>query len=114
MKPHKPFDRNGKTIRVGDVVRIVGVPDLSGMSQDGITESLPVFQYLVGKYKRVRAFDECGCAKFSFIMHNTNGKRGWHSVWVEPFLLHVPQRRSNLAAKPDDRRVQSGRLAASR
>ena len=99
MKPHKPYDRNGKTIKVGDIVRIVGVPDLSGMSQDGIAESLPVFQYLVGKYKRVRGFDEYGCAEFSFIMHHTSGERGWHSVWVEPFLLHIPQRRSNPAVE---------------
>lgn len=94
MKPHKPFDRNGNTIRVGDIVRIVGVPDLSGMPKDGIAESLPVFQYLVGKYKRIRGFDEYGCAEFSCIMHHTNGDRGWHSVCVEPFLLHVPKRRS--------------------
>lgn len=99
MKPHKPIDRNGKLIRVGDVVRIVGVPDLSGMSQDGKAESLPAFQYLVGKYKRVLGFDEYGCAEFSFVMHHANGKRGWHSAWVEPFLLHIPQRRSNPAVK---------------
>ena len=108
MKPHKPYDRNGKTIKVGDIVRIVGVPDLSGMSQDGIAESLPVFQYLVGKYKRVRGFDEYGCAEFSFIMHHTSGERGWHSVWVEPFLLHIPQRRSNPAVHrtPRDKAAQ--------
>jgi len=95
MKPHKPFDRNGKTIMVGDVVRIVGVPDLSGISQDCLAKSLPVFQYLVGKYKRVCGFNECGLAEFSFTMHNANGKRGLHSVWIEPFLLHIPQRQSN-------------------
>jgi hypothetical protein len=101
MKPHKPFDRNGRVIRVGDVVRIVGVPDLSGMSQDGKAESLPVFEYLVGKYKRVRGFDEYGRAEFSFVMHHASGKRGWHSVWVEPFLLHLPRRRSSRAVKRD-------------
>lgn len=109
MKPHKPYDRNGKTIKVGDIVRIVGVPDLSGMSQDGIAESLPVFQYLVGKYKRVRGFDEYGCAEFSFIMHHTSGERGWHSVWVEPFLLHIPQCRSNPAVHRTPRDVAAQR-----
>ncbi|MEZ5455514.1 MAG: hypothetical protein R3F04_05300 [Lysobacteraceae bacterium] len=101
MKPHKPIDRNGKPIRAGDVVLIVGVPDLSGMSQDGKAESLPVFQNLLGKYKRVLGFDEYGCAEFSFVMHHSNGNRGWHSVWVEPFLLHIPKRRSNPAVMRD-------------
>ena len=95
MKPHKPFDRNGKPIKVGDIVRIIGVPGLAGMSPDGLAEALSAFQYLVGKYKRVCGFDQYGCAEFSFVMRHNNGERGWHFVWVEPFLLHIPQRRSN-------------------
>ena len=101
MKPHKPIDRNGVPIKVGDVVRIVGVPDLSDMSPDSIAESLPAFEYLLGKYKRVHDFNEYGFAEFSFIMRNSNGKRSWHSVWVEPFLLHIPRHRSNPAFKRD-------------
>ena len=101
MKSHKPADRNGQRIKIGDSVRIVGVPDLSGMSKDCLAESLPVFQYLVGKYKRVMGFDEYGCAEFSFIMYHRDAERGWHTVWVEPFLLHIPQSRSNPAVKRD-------------
>lgn len=101
MKMHKRFDRNGKPIKLGDMVRIVGVPDLSGMSPEGMAEALPAFQYLVGKYKRIHGFDEYGCAEFSFVMLHSDGERGWHSVWVEPFLLHIPQRRSNSAVKRD-------------
>jgi hypothetical protein len=101
MKLHESFDRNGKPIKVGDIVRIIGVPDLSGMSPDGLAEALPAFQHLVGKYKRVHGFDEHGCAEFSFVMHHSNGERGWHSVWVEPFLLHIPQPRSNPAVERD-------------
>ena len=82
-------------------MRIVGVPDLSGMSKDRLADSLPVFQYLVGKYKRVMGFDEYGCAEFSFIMYHRDAERGWHTVWVEPFLLHIPQSRSNPAVKRD-------------
>jgi hypothetical protein len=95
MKPHKPVDRNGKPIKVGDLVRIVGVPDLSGMSADGLAESLPAFQFALGRYKRVEGFDEYGCAEFSFTMKHENGERHWHSIWVEPFLLHIPIRRPN-------------------
>lgn len=90
---HKPIDRNGRPIRVGDLVRIIGVPDLSGMSPDGIAECLPAFEYLVGKYKRVAAFDEYGCAEFSFRMRQPNGERSGHFVWIEPFLLHLPRLR---------------------
>lgn len=101
MKPHAPLDRNGAPILVGDLVRIVGVPDLAGMSQEGLAESLPVFQHLVGKYKRVRGFDAYGCAELCFVMRHGDGERGWHSVWIEPFLLHVPQRRTRPADAHD-------------
>lgn len=101
MKPHEPFDRNGQPIKVGDLVRIVGVPDLSGMSPEGIAESLPAFEYLVGKYKRVRRFDEYGCAEFSFVMRQRSGERARHTVGIEPFLLHVPQSRTNSTVKSD-------------
>jgi hypothetical protein len=36
-------DVAGKRFKVGDIVRIVGVPDLTGMSADCLSESLPVF-----------------------------------------------------------------------
>lgn len=101
MRVHKPFDRNGQPIKVGDLVRIIGVPDLSGMSPGGVAESLPTFQYLVGKYKRVRNFDEYGCAEFSFVIRQRNGEHAWHSVWIEPCLLHVPQGRTNPVIKQD-------------
>jgi len=93
-QPHRPKDRSGRHIDVGDWVRIIGVPDLSGMSARGRAESQPVFEYLVGKYKRVAAFDEYGCARFDFAI--SNGKlSGRHEVGIEPFLLHVRRKRSN-------------------
>jgi hypothetical protein len=101
MKPQQPFDWNGKPIKVGDQVRIVGVPDLSGMPSDGIAESLPAFEHLVGKYKRVLGFDEYGSAEFSLVMRHSNGERSRHIVSIEPFLLHDAQRRSDSAVKSD-------------
>jgi hypothetical protein len=53
-------DVTGKPIRIGDVVRVIDVPDLSGMSAHCRAESLPVFQHLVGTYKRAQEFDEFG------------------------------------------------------
>lgn len=107
MKLHDPLDRNGLLIKVGSLVRITGIPDLSGMSPDCIAESLPIFQRLVGKYKRVRGFDEYGCAEFSFVMRKPNGENGWHTVWIEPFLLHVPQRKPAPAAQAASRAADS-------
>jgi len=85
---HKPIDATGKQIQVGDTVRVVGVPDLSGMAQNYRHESLPVFKYLVGKCKKVEELDRFGCAWLSFTIRK--GKhRGIHSVTIEPFLLRV-------------------------
>jgi hypothetical protein len=46
-------DATGERLKVGDTVRVLAVPNLSGMSSACLAESLPVFQHLVGKYKRV-------------------------------------------------------------
>ena len=47
-------DRDGRTIREGDSVRVVGVPDLAGCP----SETHRVFRRLVGTYRRVLRFDE--------------------------------------------------------
>ena len=91
MNRHAPVDRKGNHLNVGDRVRVIGVPDLSGMSADGIAEALPAFQHIVGLYKRICGFDEYGCAELSFTIRHSDGERTWHSVWIEPFLLHLPQ-----------------------
>jgi len=80
-------DRGGRPLRKGDVVRIVGVPDLSRMHRDSQAESRPVFEYLVGKYKRIDSFDKFGCAELNFRMY-ANSEITLHTVWIEPFLLH--------------------------
>lgn len=85
---HKPIDATGRRIRVGDTVKVIGVPDLTGMVPESVKESLPVFEYLVGKYKIVEEFDEYGFAWLRFIIRKGQS-RGWHSVGIEPFLLRV-------------------------
>jgi hypothetical protein len=91
MTPHELVDRNGKNLRVGDKVRIVGVPDLSGMAAKQRAQSLPVFEHLVGSYKTIEGFDQFGCAGFTFAI-NKGQFCGYHTVWIEPFLLHIPER----------------------
>ena len=89
---HKPIDITGKEIMVGDIVRVIGVPDLSGMSPDNIKETKPVFEYLVGKYKKVRHIDDFGCVMLQFSIEKGKN-RGWHGVAIEPNLLRVKRQR---------------------
>ena len=86
-------DSNGKRINIGDVVRVIGIPDLAGMAPECRAESLPVFQHLVGTYKRVEEFDEFGQAWLRFVIRKGPSK-GSHSVGIEPFLLRVRRRRT--------------------
>jgi hypothetical protein len=81
------IDAIGKKIQIGDVVRVIGAPDLKGMHPSTRRESLPVFQYLVGKYKRVVGFNY-GLIELSFRIRKGKHK-GFHSVWIEPELLRV-------------------------
>jgi hypothetical protein len=78
-------DRDGRRLRPGDIVRIVGVPDLSGMHHDARAETLGVFRHLLGRYKRITGF-EWGEARLDFRI--ARGRhRGYHTVWIEPWLL---------------------------
>src|ERR671916_256204 len=85
-------DASGERVRVGDTVRIVGVPDLSGMSPECLAESLPVFRHLVGKYKRVVEFDKHGHAWLNFRIRG-GPHAGRHAVGIEPYLLRVRRAR---------------------
>jgi len=100
MKPHRRVDATGARLSVGDAVRIIGVPDLSGMSQSGRRESLPIFRYLVGKYKQVLAFDQFGCVELSFVIRSKAHRPVNHTVWLEPFLVRRRQSRSNPSLQP--------------
>ena len=81
-----PRDRDGRRLKVGDVVRVVGVPELTGMSEATRRDCLPVFRHLVGTYRTINAFDELGFAELSFEIRS--GKhRGMHWVTLEPYLL---------------------------
>jgi hypothetical protein len=79
-------DCTGKKIYAGDLVRIVGYPDFSGMSHRTRRESEPVFRYLRGKYKKIRSFSQNGLAEIEFRIRK--GKlSGLHTVWLESYLL---------------------------
>jgi hypothetical protein len=81
-------DATGERLNVGDTVRVTGVPDLSSMSSACRAESIPVFQHLVGKYKRVEEFNEHGLAWLRFRIRK-GPHAGLHSVGIEPWLLKI-------------------------
>jgi len=85
-KPHPRRDRDGARLKVGDVVRIVGVPDSSRMGADGRAVTKPVFEQLLGQYKRIAESDEWGEARLDFRI-SRGRHRGWHTVWIELYLL---------------------------
>jgi hypothetical protein len=89
---YKPIDVTGKRLHVGDIVRVIGIPDLSDMTPTAFKDSKPVFQYLVGKYKKVWQFDKYGLAWISFKIP-AGENRGLHSVGIEPCLLRARRAR---------------------
>jgi hypothetical protein len=94
--PLPPIDARGRRIGAGSRVRIVGVPDLSGMKQPDRRKSESVFQHILGTCKRISGFDQYGCAEIFFAIRRGPSK-GLHSVALEPYLLLVQSRarRSN-------------------
>lgn len=85
-QPTRIKDANGEALRKGDLVRVLGIPDLRGMNSPFREETEAVFRHIVGTYKRVRGFDQFGCAILGFRI--TKGKHaGNHSVAIEPNLI---------------------------
>lgn len=74
-------------------MRIIGMPDLTNMSPEGLKETQFVFEYLVGKYKKVQGFDEYGHVELVFQVLNWENR--YHTVWIEPFLLKIKQDRKS-------------------
>lgn len=87
MRTHRQ-DIDGRLVRVGDAVRVVGLPDLSGMADDCRKESEPIFQQLVGKSKKISDFNELGMAELTFKV-KCEGKWERHTVWIESSLLRL-------------------------
>ena len=84
--PSSVKDKDGKTVRAGDVVRILGVPKLDGMKSPYREETERVFQHIKGQCKRVDSFDQFGCAIIFFSIRKGRSA-GFHSVAIEPELI---------------------------
>ena len=86
-------DSRGEQWLVGDGVRILGVPDLSGIGARGQAECRRVFSYLVGKYKKIAEFDAEGNVGIWFRIRSGRDA-GIHWIAIEPSLV---RRRSTRA-----------------
>ena len=82
--PRTCKDRDGRPIREGEIVRVIGVPDLDGCPP----ETRRVFRRLVGTYRRVLRFDSLGNAEIVFRIR-AGRDRGLHIVGIEPRLLKL-------------------------
>src|SRR3989344_2778501 len=107
MKPHLPNDVAGAPLQVGEIVRVIGVPDLSGMSTHAQHESRPVFEHLVGKYKSICGFNEFGMVELSFVIR---GKPIQHTTRCGLSLIWG-ERGSLLLTRRSSRPAYGGRLA---
>ena len=96
--PLPPVDARGRRVSLGSRVRVVGVPDLTGMKQPDRRRSEAVFRHILGACKRVSSFDQYGCAEIFFAIRR-GPSRGLHSVALEPFLLLVQPQSARRRAK---------------
>jgi hypothetical protein len=89
MSTHAPIDAGGRDLRLGDWVRVVGVPGSVALMP---RESRRAFSAAVDKTFQIEAFDQTGCAELDL-----TGKLGPQTIWIEPFCLvrtRRPKRRS--------------------
>jgi hypothetical protein len=85
-EPTSVKDVDGRTVRKGDIVRVLGIPDLKGMRAPYRQETEAVFKHITGSRKKVYGFDQFGCAILVFGI--TSGPHaGSHSVGIEPHLI---------------------------
>ena len=84
-------DWEGRPLQVGDEVRVCAIPSFTGMSKRGISESLPVFRYALGRTFAIRDFDDFGCAAMDSAIP-VGPHRGMHGIYVEVALLKLVRR----------------------
>ena len=79
-------DVDGRTVRKGDIVRVLGIPDLSGMREPYRQETHAVFKHITGTRRKVYGFDQFGAAILVFGIRS-GPHAGSHSVAIEANLI---------------------------
>ena len=74
-----PIDINGKSLQVGDWVRVIAVPlSIQNMPDD----SKEAFARAVGETLQIVSFNEIGCLELDFWP-----KLGYDTIWLEPYCV---------------------------
>jgi hypothetical protein len=94
----EPVDAAGRTLKPGHVVRVVGAPELKGISGAALREARAAFRHLIGTYRTIDSFDRYGFAEIFFRVRRGR-LAGLHSVAIEPFLLRRKRARSQAARR---------------
>lgn len=84
-------DCKGNKLNIGDKVRILALPDLTGMTPDALADTLPVFKRALGTYRRIHAFSRHGLIELKLRIKETNGW-GTHYIFIEPRLVAKPRK----------------------
>ena len=71
----EPRDVLGRRLKPGDMVRVVGAPDLRGMSPADLRQARTAFRHVLGTYRRIDGFDRPGLAEISFRVPSRSGRR---------------------------------------
>lgn len=91
-------DSEKRPLAVGDTVKVCGIPDLSGIYEEGRSKTLEVFKYALGRNFKIESFDDWNCAQFHFYIP-LGTVEGWHAIVVEPYLLKKLNLKNNCARK---------------
>ena len=87
----KMKDNKGNILHIGDRVRILAIPDLTGMTAAALAETLPVFKHALGTYRRISAFSRDGLIEIKLRIIEPTGWQS-HFIFIEPNLVSKPRK----------------------
>jgi hypothetical protein len=97
----KHFDRNGKAIRVGDSVRVVGippeVPKYESLPSTEEMQTKEVFDRCLGRTFRIEAFDE---NRVELLVGSVMKRPAYEeTIFLEPEFVELTRKRTRRVSK---------------
>ncbi len=87
-------DCEKRPLEIGDIVKVCGIPDLSGIYKEGRDKTTRVFKYAMGRDFEIEGLDDWNCAELHFYIP-LGPSEGWQGIVVEPFLLKKLNAKNN-------------------
>jgi hypothetical protein len=103
-------DRNGKVLKIGDKIRVTGIPPdvLTDRYDEGELETRTVFQRCLDKVFVVRSFDD---NRVELFVGAVMGKPAYeHRIYLEPNFVEFAGKPKKPAAKSVRKRLKRGRV----